>query len=520
MELLFYFRAARKGWWLIILCTVLSTAGAALATSNATPVYKSDVTFFVSGQQPTSDLNTALTGNSLSLQRVKSYADLVTSRPTVAAALLKTGDANAKPNVTAEAIPDTVIFVVTVKDSDPTRAMRIANGFGDVVPQIIDQYERPPGGGATPIRASVSQPAVLGKKVSPKVPLNLGLGLILGLLIGGGFALLREQLDNSVKSPEDLERVASHLSLMGTVFFDSDSTKNPLVTSTDPRAPRAEAYRQLRTNVQFAEIDSELRSFVVTSALPGEGKSTVSANLAIALAQAGQKVILVEADLRRPSLGEYMGFERAVGLTNVLIGQIALLDALQAFGADERLAILPGGPIPPNPSEILGSQAMNDLIRQLEDLADVVIFDTPPLLPVTDAAVLAAQTRGALLVIRAGKTTREQVRRALRALDAVGATAIGATLNFVKARDLSGYQYGYTESGYGPRLSPTDLQYMANQTPDVVPLRRVRRSGLARATFGQEGTVRDGKVPSRQPPTWSAGARQTPGIDSPGSGRS
>ncbi len=495
MDVVLYARVVRKGWWIILLCTALATGAGLLATSRATPAYQADLKLFVAGQTNT-DVNSALTSNYLSLARVKSYADLATSRPSINQVLRYTGDTDDRPKVTAAPLADTVILQITVQDSNPLRAERIANAFGVVMPQVIELYERPKTGGVSPIHATVSQPAIMGKKVSPKPLLNLGLGLSVGLIVGGALALLREQLDNSVKNPEDLERVSKHLPLMGAVFFDADSAKNPLVTSTDPRSPRAEAFRQLRTNVQFAEIDSELRSFVVTSALPNEGKSTVAANLAIALAQAGQKVILVEADLRRPSLGEYMGFERAIGLTSVLIGQVPLLDALQAFGADERLAVLPGGPVPPNPSEILGSQAMNELIRQLEELADIVIFDTPPLLPVTDAAVLAAQTRGALLVVRANKTTRDQVRRALRALEAVGATAMGVTLNFVRASELTGYKYGYGGyGGYASYTSRSDVPTMQGPAPELVPLRR-RGPGTP--------------MPPASPPRTMAGVAATP----------
>lgn len=469
MDLLFYLRVVRKGWWLILLCTALAAGAAVFATARATPVYESSTKLYVSGQ-PAADVQTALATSYLSAQRVKSYADLVTSKPVIDQVLAEAGEPGDVPSISAAPVTDTVILSITVRDRTPEGAMRVANGFGVVVPDVIDKLERPRSGGTSPIKATVTSPAQLGSKTSPKPKLNLALGLVLGLLLGGAFALLKETLDTSIKSPEDLERAAKSLALLGAVFFDGDATKNHLVTATDPRSPRAEAFRQLRTNVQFAEIDSELRSFVITSALPNEGKSTIAANIAIALAQAGQRVILVEADLRRPSLAEYMGFERAVGLTNVLIGQVPLEDALQTFGAEPRLQILPGGPVPPNPSEILGSQAMNDLVRQMEDLVDIVIFDTPPLLPVTDAAVLAAQTKGALLVVRANRTTRDQVRRSLRALEAVNASCIGAALNFVKASELSGYKYGYGYyAGYEARK---DLQTLDVTGPELIPLRR------------------------------------------------
>jgi capsular exopolysaccharide synthesis family protein len=499
VDLLFYVRVIRKGWWLILLCTALAAGAAVYATSRAAPVYESQVKLFISGQ-PAADINTALASGYLSQQRVKSYADLVTSAPVLERVLASAGAVGTAPTVSAGPLADTVILVVTVKDTTAARSRDIANSFGRIIPQVIDTLEKPVSGAPTPIKATVSQPAELGVKTSPKPTLNLILGLVLGLLLGGAFALLRETLDTSIKSPDDLERASKDLSLLGAIFLDNAANKNHLVTATDPRSPRAEAFRQLRTNVQFAEIDSDMRSFVVTSALPGEGKSTIAANLAIALAQAGQRVILVEADLRRPSLAEYMGFERAVGLTSVLIGQVSPEDALQSFGAEPRLRILPGGPVPPNPSELLGSQAMNDLVRQLEDMADVVIFDTPPLLPVTDAAVLAAQTKGALLVVRANRTTRDQVRRSLRALDAVNATCVGAALNFIKPREVGGYGYGYGH--YGSYSSRTDLTKLEAPAPDLVPLRRASQEAATKSESGpgQPATVGEVSSPSGATP--------------------
>ncbi|MDX6212189.1 MAG: tyrosine-protein kinase, partial [Frankiales bacterium] len=181
---------------------------------------------------------------------------------------------------------------------------------------------------------------------------------------------------------------------------------------------------------------------VITSSIPQEGKSTTTANLAITLAQAGLKVVLVEADLRRPKLMQYLGVEGAVGLTSVLIGRVTLDDALQPWG-NGSLMVLPSGPTPPNPSELLGSQGMAELIASLEQQADIVLVDAPPLLPVTDAAVLAKICDGALLIVRHGTTTREQVTRAAESLRVVDAHLIGNVLNMAPAKGPDAYGYGY-----------------------------------------------------------------------------
>ncbi|MCA1721071.1 MAG: CpsD/CapB family tyrosine-protein kinase [Actinobacteria bacterium] len=215
-----------------------------------------------------------------------------------------------------------------------------------------------------------------------------------------------------------------------------------------PRAARAEAFRQLRTNLQFLEVDEPVRSFVITSSVPKEGKSTTACNLAITLAQAGVRTLLIEGDLRRPRIADYLGLEGAIGVTNVLIGQVPLQDALQPWG-NGTLSVLASGPLPPNPSELLASRGMHELLAEVEKSFDMVIIDAPPLLPVTDAAILSTMTGGALLGVRCRSTKRDQLRRAADALEAVDARVLGAVLNMVPRRGPDAYySYGYGYGGY------------------------------------------------------------------------
>jgi capsular exopolysaccharide synthesis family protein len=219
----------------------------------------------------------------------------------------------------------------------------------------------------------------------------------------------------------------------------------------DPRSPRAESFRTLRTNLQFLNTEGTSRSFVVTSSVPSEGKSTTAANLAIALADAGGRVLVVDADLRRPKLAEYMGLEGAVGLTDVLIGRAELLDVIQPWGKGS-LYVLPAGKIPPNPSELLGSPTMVNLIALFEKEFDYVLFDAPPLLPVTDAAILGKSVGGALVVVSAGHTHKNQLKGAVAALQNVDARIAGfiVTMLPTKGPDAYGYgRYGYGGYGYG-----------------------------------------------------------------------
>ena len=285
---------------------------------------------------------------------------------------------------------------------------------------------------------------VPGSPISPRTRLNLLLGLLLGGLIGVGIAVLRHTLDTSVKSSEALEEAADSTPL-GTVIYDPDAGASPLVTLRG--TPRAEAFRTIRTNLQYVDVDNPPRSVVVTSSLPGEGKSTTACNLAIAVAQAGAKVLLLEADLRRPKVAEYLGVDGSRGLTDVLIGK-APLDSTIIHWNRGMMDFLPAGAIPPNPSELLGSRHMADLLKYLRSRYNVVIIDAPPLLPVTDAAILATVVDGAILVAKYGSTTSEQVADSADALRQVNARILGTVLNFAPVRRRKKYGYGY-EYGYG-----------------------------------------------------------------------
>jgi capsular exopolysaccharide synthesis family protein len=264
-------------------------------------------------------------------------------------------------------------------------------------------------------------------------------------LAGFGVALVRDLLDTTVKGARDLEGVTDR-AVIGGISFDDDATAHPLIVQVDPRSPRAEAFRSLRTNLQFIDVANPPKSIVVTSSLPGEGKSTTAANLAISLAEAGSSVCVIEGDLRRPRLLEYLGYEGSVGLTDVLVGRVGVKDVLQPFSS-KGLWILGSGPIPPNPSELLGTSKMADLIKRLEGQFDYVLIDAPPLLPVTDAAVLSTVVDGALVVVGAGIVSKDQLSHALDSLEAVNGQVLGLILNRVAATEggsaYGGYAYEY-----------------------------------------------------------------------------
>lgn len=491
-----YAKIVRKRLPIIAVALVLALVGAGAVTLLQPTLYQASVKLYISGQ-PTSSIGNTLAGAQLSQERIKSYTDQVTSTPVVQEAVVKTSIPGPYPTVTATGITDTSNLVITVTDPSPRRAAALANSLGVVFPDVIQREERPAFGGPSPITASVYQPAfVPGVPSSPHPKRNLLLGLILGILVGALGAGLAELLDTSIKSVGDV-REAVDLPVLGVLANDGDATKQPLLVATRPQSPMTEAFRQLRTNLQFVDVDRAFRTLLVTSPNVGEGKSYVACNLAIALAQAGERVVLLEADMRRPSLPDYMGVEGQVGLSDVLVGQVLLDDALQQWG-DGLLQVLPGGRIPPNPSELLGSKSMAAVLLALSERAEIVIIDAPPVLPVADAAVLAAATSATLLVTRAGRTRKEQLRRAAELVAGVGGRSVGAVINATATRGPD----AYASAGY--YATPED-----QRTRSVRPApnrsvfgraRGVRSGGPAGEQLGQGPTRPAVAVPAAAPP--------------------
>ncbi|MHA7281112.1 tyrosine-protein kinase domain-containing protein [Arthrobacter sp. MDT2-2] len=469
MELSDYIRILRRNWPLITACALVGLLVGAVASFAVRPTYTAETKLFVAIQNSGS-VQELQQGNTFTQARVQSYVETVRTplvlQPVVDALALDVKPAELAQSVTASADLNTVIISIAAEDTSPVQAAAIAQATADSLVRSVDGLETPAEGGTSPVKLAVLTPAVAPSEPSaPNTRLNLALGMLLGLSLGVGAAVLRTALDTRVRGEADLRRV-SDSPLLGGIAFDTDATKKPLITQAPAQSPRAESFRQIRTNLQFAHVSHKSKAVLVTSSLPGEGKSTTATNLAIAMAQAGQSVVLVDADLRRPRVDEYLGLERNAGLTTALIGRADVEDLLQPWGTDE-LYILTAGQIPPNPSELLGSDAMKQLITRLEQKFDAVIIDAPPLLPVTDAAVLAQQVGGVVLVIGSSKVKLPDLQKSFGNLEMVNADLLGVVMNFLPTKGPDAYSYSYYsyDSHPGSRLDADDQPAAPVSTP-------------------------------------------------------
>ncbi len=278
---------------------------------------------------------------------------------------------------------------------------------------------------------------------SPKPVQDALLGLVVGLLLGLAAAFLLDSLDDRLMSKEGTEHAGAAPVLALTPVVTSWRQPGPLVVSvTEPASPAAESYRSLRTSLLFARQEQQLRSLIVTSPGANEGKTATLANLGVVFAQAGERVVLVSCDLRRPRIGAFFGIEEETGLTSVLLGESTLGEALLPVPGYELLSLLPAGPVPPNPAELLNSTRAREVFTRLQDEYDLVLIDSPPVLPVTDAAILSQYADATLLLVAAGQTRRSDLHRAVEKLDQVGTKVLGIVLN--KVTRQTGRNYGYT----------------------------------------------------------------------------
>ncbi len=426
-----YIDITRERWRFIVAALLLGLAAAGAATYLVPRQYAASVTVIVSpqpGVEPGSD------SSEISGQRLGIYSELLNStrltRDVVSNLGIAVTPEELASRIAVTTTPDSVLLTATVTDASADQAVIVANAVADQFIQNMAEIEQP----ADPARP----PAVIGKvfeaaqppaeRVAPRPALYLAFGTGLGLLVGFGSALLRHTLDYRIRSRRQLEEILG-VPVLGTIGRDPKIPSSPLVMYGAPHTPLAEAFRQLRTNVQFVDVDRQHKVILVTSATSGEGRSTTVCNLGLALAEAGTRVLIVDADLRDPSIARCLSIDGSVGLTDVLVNRISVERALQPIGP--TLDVLPSGLLPPNPSELLGSNRMVKLLAALRGRYDVVLIDTAPLLPVTDAAVLAPRADGVLVLVRHGRTVVQDVQAAKDALHAVSGRVIGSVMTMV-----------------------------------------------------------------------------------------
>jgi capsular exopolysaccharide synthesis family protein len=506
----------RSWLWLLIAGLLLAGGAAYLVSSSLPKVYEAKVTLLVgqSSSSSTPNYNDLLASQRISQTYADLATTGTILGQVMANAGLGVTVDEFRGRVKADAPANSTLVTVTVQDGDPQRAANLANAIGNQLiaasdsvygknsqvqdfiagqisatqVQIQDTQTQIdslaglktrtdaealqlqalrdritslrasyasllglPGSGANAV--TIVDPATPPvQPSSPRVLSNTLLAALVGLLLALGFVFTMEYLDDTVKSPEDVES-ATGLATLGTVLKmtgeKSRSEIYRLATLLYPRGPAAEAYRTLRTNLEFASVDEPVKTLLVTSSIPSEGKTTTSGNLAVAFAQAGRSVILVDADLRKPGIHKLFDLPNVSGLTSLLRSDDVGIDDVAQATEEERLRVVATGPLPPNPAELLGSHRMQTILERLVGAADLVIVDSPPLQAVADAAILASITDGTLLVIDAGRTRRAAAGRGREALAKSGARILGAALNRLSQRSRSDYVYYDYYGAYG-----------------------------------------------------------------------
>lgn len=449
---------------------------------------------------------------------------------------IPTGVGDLKSNVTVKPARDTQLITVQVRDTDPTRAAQIANTLVDVftaetqrmqasryvdskenlstqitlldkqiqetdaaiaalgntaedrakrdrLAASLSQYRQSSANllqsfeqvrlaeaqsSSNVVIVDPAQPA--NTPISPRIGLNTLLAILVGGIVAVGLVLLKEGLDDTVKDPEQLS-LYTGVPILGVIAdFGTDAT-GPIV-NTQPRSPVAEAFRTLRTNIGFASVDRPLNTLMVTSASPNEGKSTIISNLGGVLAQSGRRVLLVEGDLRRPTLHKKLGLKNKFGMSTLFVQPGINLDDVMQGTEFEGLSVLTSGELPPNPAELLGSAKMTEILEQASKHVELVLIDTPPVLAVTDATVMASRVDGVLLVVKAGVTKLGACKQSLEQLRFAGANVVGIVVNSVQ---LQGSRYGYAYHGYYYAYSYTSDDVKDSKASKSWPWRWPRR---------------------------------------------
>jgi capsular exopolysaccharide synthesis family protein len=429
----------RRAWRVLLLSVLLGCAVMAAVSATTTPVYEARSAGFVAAGRG------VVAGSDDAIARANAYVPLISSQPVLdkirANPRLDTGGQPLVGRLSASVVPGSTLIEVRATASSPATAVALANGALAALASVIDNLE---------VQASpTDRPSItvvpLETASTPSLPslpnwkTNLAMGAAAGLLLGYVVVLFRRALDVRVRATDDVGQLIG-AGLLGRVpKLPRRRDRSRGITPVDVLA--MESIRQIRTGLRFSSVDREVRSIAVTSANASEGKSTISAALAKAVTESGQATLLIDGDLRRPSVSAVLGVDGAIGLSDVLSGQVAVDRALQA-SETPGLLVLPAGRIPPNPSEMLGSDAMRALVEELRKHYFIVV-DVPPLLPVTDAALVGALVDGLVFVVASGRTRKPEIVASRRILDQVHGRVLGVVLNLVSTTDGDGGYYRY-----------------------------------------------------------------------------
>ena len=465
MQLNDYLRVLRKFWISVVAVTIAGLSLAAIYSLLVTPTYTANTSLFVTVQNASSasDLNN---GSSYAERQVKSFAQVAETplvlQPVIDKLGLGVTPEQLTKSITVSVPTNTSLLDVAVVDKDPNRAAAVAGGIADsLVKAVVTVAPKDQNGHAAVDVTIVTPAAVPTSWTSPKVAQNLLLGLLVGLLLGVGQALGRHALDTKVRNAEDVAAITD-VPVIGTVAWDADAANNPLIALTDRNSLRAEEYRRLRTNLQFLRVDDKPRVIAFSSSVAAEGKTITVTNVALALAAAGKRVLLLDADLRRPRVAHRLGLEGAAGLTTVLVGGATLADVIQPM---QGLDVLASGPVPPNPSELLGSDAMRSLLREVGSRYDYVLVDAAPLVAVADTAVLSSLISGVIVIVGSGQVDAAELEDALQAVGAAEGHVLGLVVNKLRVEDAGARRnHHYYREAYADSTPPKHTEDPARET--------------------------------------------------------
>ncbi|NJD60870.1 MAG: hypothetical protein C3F13_17900 [Anaerolineales bacterium] len=441
MELISFLKIFLKRWWIIVLIFLVTVGSTAIFTWRQNPTYSVTTTFVVSPSSTIfSDPRSFLSGLDVLGGRVSvanTYSDIATSRriknDTIDALGLNPVQAETL-DVGSKILAGTNVIYITVEGPDPSLITTFANKLGETTVKYVEELY-----GVYDLKIlDLAEIPVF--PIKPNWKLNLALAAVLSLAVGMGISFLVEYMDDTLREPDEISQLFQ-APLIGFIPVMSKAAAHSLYMVKLPQSVVAEAFRSLRTNLEFASVDKPLKTILVTSNGSSDGKSSIATNLAVAFAQSGKKVVLLDADLRRPSLHGFFSIPNQTGISDIIRGQVSLEEAIYR-SAKGGVALILAGPLPPNPAEMLGSKKMENILASLEEIADVVILDSAPLL-VADAWALSAKVDGVVLVVEPGRLKRKTAQAIMDRIQLSRVRIVGLVLNRVKKGSESDYYSGY-----------------------------------------------------------------------------